>query len=169
MLHCYGDCTIKTGKEIRDNSEEPDDFMVTKGHCTMSPEFSHIKKSIWPHAVSITFTNCRWNFFHHENIQIRFDFLRFRIFSHFDWKGWGIRKNAQQCNDLKNRSLAFQLNKKKHSLWAISLICIDQLVSTVFRHIVTSYDTIVVKIYFAHLKCYLYEKIFELISVDYLV
>ncbi len=44
MLHCYGDCTIKTGKEIRDNSEEPDDFMVTKGHCTMSPELSHVKK-----------------------------------------------------------------------------------------------------------------------------
>ncbi len=68
------------------------------------------------------------------------------------------------CNDLKNRSLAFQLNKK-NSLWAISLICIDQLVSTVFKHIVTSYDTIVVKKYFAHLKCYLYEHFLDFLSL----
>lgn len=46
---------------------------------------------------------------------------------------------------------------QKNSLWAISLICIDQLVSTVFKHIVTSYDI-------AHLKCYLYKHFLDFLN-----
>ncbi len=45
--------------------------------------------------MTITFTRCLRNFRPSQKIQIRFDFLRFRIRSiHFNRKGWRIRKNG---------------------------------------------------------------------------
>ncbi len=68
--------------------------LKSKGHCTLSPKFSHVKKNTkLSHVLSITFTHCLRKFNPSKKIRIRFDFLRFCIRSkHFDRKGWRIRK-----------------------------------------------------------------------------